>query len=253
MSTSRTIPADLGTAVPASRYSLSDAPNVDPKWKGLCRTGSGAALFGAAIIPIQFIVFMAWPPPSTAAGWFALFQNNKLGGLLAFEFLFALNAVVGIATILALYAALRRVSESAMAIAVALGVVEAICFILARPALEMLFLSEQYAAATTEPQKALYLAAGEAMWATFHGTAFHVAYNIFSIYYLIVPIVMLRSNAFGKVTAYMGIATAVLNWGLYVPVIGLYLSMLSVLPLALWSILVARRLFQLGRDPRGEA
>jgi hypothetical protein len=203
------------------------------------------------MIPIQFIVFMAWPPPSTAAGWFALFQNNKLGGLLAFEFLFAVNAVVGIATTLALYAALRRVSESAMAIALALGLVEAVAFIVARPALEMLFLSEQYAAAATDAQRALYLAAGEAMWATFHGTAFHVAYNIFSVYYLIVPIVMLRSGMFGKVAAYMGIAAALLNWGLYVPVIGLYLSMLSVFPLAVWSILVALRLLRLSRGPRG--
>src|SRR5688572_968857 len=189
MGTHHTLSGDLGRATPASGYPVSGAQIMDPKWKGLCRTGAWAALFSAAIIPIQFIIFMAWPPPSTAAGWFALFQNNKLGGLLAFEFLFAVNAVVGIATTLALYVALRRVSESAMAIAVALGVVEAIAFILSRPALEMLFLSEQYAAATTGAQRALYLAAGEAMWATFHGTAFHVAYNIFSIYYLIVPIV----------------------------------------------------------------
>jgi hypothetical protein len=58
---------------------------------------------------------------------------------------------------------------------------------------------------------------------------------------------MLRSHIFGRVTAFMGIVTAILNWGLYVPVIGLLLSVLSIVPLAIWNVLVARRLFQLGR------
>ena len=45
-----------------------------------------------------------------------------------------------------------------------------------------------------------------------------------------------------------GIAAATLNWGVYVPGgIGLFLFTLSVLPLAIWNVLVARRLFQLGR------
>jgi hypothetical protein len=59
---------------------------------------------------------------------------------------------------------------------------------------------------------------------------------------------MLRSNIFGRVTAYMGILAAIFDWALYVPTIGLFLSMLSVFPfLTIWSILVARRLFQLGK------
>jgi hypothetical protein len=114
----------------------------------------------------------------------------------------------------------------------------------------MLYLSNQYTDASTDAQRAALLAAGEAVIATFHGTAFHVGINLFSIYYLIVPIVMLRSNIFGRVTAYTGIVAAILNWGLYVPGgLGLILGTLSVVPfLAIWLILVARKLFQLGRD-----
>jgi hypothetical protein len=214
----------------------------------LYRIGGAAALFGAALIPIQFIIFVLWGQPETAVGWFELFQDNKLGGLLAFELLFVVNAVLGIATTLALYVALRRVSESLMAIALGLGLLEAVAFIVARPALEMLYLSNQYAAATTDAQRAALLAAGEAMLAVFHGTAFHVGINLFSVYYLIVALVMLRGNIFGRVTAYAGIATAILNWGLYVPGgIGLILFSLSILPLATWNLLVARKLLKLGR------
>jgi hypothetical protein len=234
---------------PAShrRMNESNLETADSRWNWLYKIGSGAALFGVAIIPIQFVVFIAWGQPDTAIGWFTLFQNNTLGGLLAFELLFVVNATLGITTTLALFVVLRQVSESFMAIALALGLVEVVSFIVARPAMEMLYLSDQYAAATTDAQRAMLLAAGEAVWATFHGTAFHVGYNLFSIYFLIVSLVMLRSNVFGRVAAYAGILAAILNWGLYVPQIGIVLSALSVVPLAIWLILVARRLFQLGR------
>ena len=225
-------------------------PAADPRWSWLYNIGGAAALFSVAIIPIQLVIFIVWGQPETAIGWFNLFHDNKFAGLLAFEILFVVNAVAGIATTLALYVVLRRVNESLMAIATVLALVEAVAFIVARPALEMLYLSNQYAAATTDAQRTMILAAGEAMLATFHGTAFHVGINLFSIYYLIVSIVMLQSNIFGRVTAYTGVVAAILNWGLYVPGgIGLFLFTLSVIPfLAIWLILVARKLFQLGRD-----
>jgi hypothetical protein len=223
---------------------------VDARWSWLYKIGGAAALFSVAIIPIQLIIFIVWGQPEHAIGSFNLFQDNRLAGLLAFEILFVVNAVAGIATTLALYVALRGVNESLMAIATVLALVEAVTFIMARPALQMLYLSDQYAAATTDAQRATLLAAGEAMLATFHGTAFHVGINLFSIYYLIVSIVMLRSNIFGRVTAYTGIVAAILNWGLYVPGgIGFFLFTLSVIPfLAIWLVLVARRLFLLGRS-----
>lgn len=230
------------------RVDESNAETADSRWSWLYKIGGAAALFGVVMIPIQMIIFIVWGQPDTALGWFELFQDNKLAGLLAFELLFVVNAAFGVATTLALYVALRRVNESLMAIALVLGLVEAMALIVARPALEMLYLSEGYAAAATDAQRAMFLAAGETMLATFHGTAFHVAVNLFSVYYLIVPIVMLRSKVFGRVTAYVGIVSAILNWGLYVPGgVGLFLFTLSVVPfLAIWNVLIAWRLFRLG-------
>jgi hypothetical protein len=216
-------------------------------WHWLYKIGGAAAPLGVAIIPAQLIIFMRWSQPDTALGWFTLFQHNKLAGLLAFEFLFVVNALLGITTTLALYTALRRVNESFMAIALALSLVEAVTLIMARPAIEMLSLSNQYAVATTDVQRALLLAAGETVWTTFNGTAFHVSYNLFSLNLLIVSLVMLRSTIFSKGAAYLGLLAALTNWGLYVPMIGIFLSVLSVVPFyALWNILIARRLFQLG-------
>src|SRR5215204_6076974 len=229
------------------RSQVTEAEPADPRWSWLYKIGGAAALFGVAIIPIQLIVFIAWGQPETAIGWFTLFEDNKLAGLLAFELLLIVSVALGIATTLALYIALRRVNESLMAIALVLALVEAVAFIAARPAFEMLYLSDGYAAATTDAQRDAFLAAGEAMLATFNGTAFHLSINLFSIYFLIVPLVMLQSNIFGRVTAYAGILAAIFNWALYVPEIGIFLSILSVFPfLLIWNILIARRLFQLG-------
>ena len=226
----------------------SDTVNADSRWKPLYRIGAAAALFAVAIYLIHLIVFIVWGQPESALGWFNLFEDNELGGLLAFELLLVVSSVLGIATTLALYVALRRVNESLMAIALVLGLLETVAFIVARPAFEMRYLSEGYAAATSDAQRDAFLAAGEAMLATFNGTAFHLSINLFSIYFLIVPIVMLRSHIFGRVTAYMGILAAIFNWALYVPQIGLFLSILSVFPfLLIWNILIARRLFQLGK------
>jgi hypothetical protein len=101
----------------------SDTVNADPRLKPLYRIGGAAALFAVAIYLIHLIVFFVWGQPESALGWFKLFEDNKLGGLLAFELLLVLSSALGIATTLALYAALRRVNESLMAIALVLGLV----------------------------------------------------------------------------------------------------------------------------------
>jgi len=64
---------------------------------------------------------------------------------------------------------------------------------------------------------------------------------------LIISVVMLRSNIFSRVTAYVGLLAGVL---MIVPstagTIGLIFALASLVPWALFSVLIARRLFQLG-------
>ena len=215
-------------------------------WQWLYIIGGATALISVLIVPIQIVVYTTSPPPSTALDWFTLFQDSKLLGFLAFEGLFVLDGVLAIPTALALYVALRRTNQSLMAIALALGLVGNVALIVARPAFEMLILSDKYAAAPTDAQRALFLAAGEAMIATFNGTAWQVAFNLGNIYLVLIPVVMLQSNIFGRATAYMGLLAGVLGFGIYLPKIGLFLGILSALFLAIWEILIALRLFQLG-------
>jgi len=132
--------------------------------------------------------------PDDVAGWFGLFGDNPLGGLLDFELLMVGYVVLSVPVVLALYVALRRASPSLMAVYIGLSLVGIMAFIVARPAFEMLSLSEGFAAATTDAQRSAYLAAGEATLAVFHGTAFWVSYLLGSIGGLILAAVMLRTT-----------------------------------------------------------
>jgi hypothetical protein len=233
-----------------SRNPIVTAGTVDTKWRGLYKIGGAAILISLAIIPLSIISYIAWPVPGTALESFTLFQNNPIAGLLSLDLLYLTGNIVAIPVFLALYAALKRTAESSMAIATGLGFFGIAALFSARPILEMLSLSQRYAAATTEVQRSIYLAAGEALLSHIDGTAFQLHYFLGSVALLIISLVMLRSNIFNKATAYSGILANVLVFGLYVPKIGIILSILSVFPfLTIWYILMARRLFQLGKSP----
>jgi hypothetical protein len=224
----------------------TDAETPDSRWNSLYKIGGAAALIMVLIIPLQIIIFTVSPPPSTVIGWFTLFQNNKLLGLLSFELLFIVYGALSIPMSLALYIALRRTNQSFTAIYLALSLVGVAALFVARPAFDMLYLSNQYAGATTDAQRSVFLAAGETMLAIFHGTAFQVSYVLGSITGLIISIVMLKSNIFSKTIAYIRIISSVLDFGIYVPTIGIFISVFSVGLLMVWNVLIARRFFQLG-------
>jgi hypothetical protein len=68
-----------------------------------------------------------------------------------------------------------------------------------------------------------------------------------SISGLLLAYVMLKSNVFNRTTAYIRIASALFDFGIFIPGIGTVLSIFAVLFLLVWDILVAIRLFKLGR------
>jgi len=64
---------------------------------------------------------------------------------------------------------------------------------------------------------------------------------------VVISVVMLRSRTFTKATAYMGILSNVLALGLYVPRIGIYILLFSIIFLWVWYILVTRSFFRLAQ------
>jgi hypothetical protein len=219
----------------------------DADWKGLYRVGGAAALLMFLITIIQSVVFIVNPPPSTVIDFFALFQSNWLLGLLSLDLLLIVINILLVLIYLALYAALKRYNQSATLIALVVGLIGTTLFFASREAtFGMLSLSSQYAAATTEAQRAVILAAGQALLTIYNGTAFDLSYIFGGIVILLFSVVMLQSKLFSKFIAYVGIVMGAL---MLVPptagMIGLTLSLISLVPTLIWLIPVARRFFQL--------
>jgi hypothetical protein len=216
-------------------------------WQTLHRLGGVSALAVLVLIPIQMVVFFLWPPPSSVIGWFTLFQDNALVGLLDMDLLLIVDYLLLIGVFSALWAFLRRANESLMAIALILQLVATATYLASTVAFEMLTLSNQYATATTEAERSIFLAAGQAMLTTWQGTAFDVSYVLSALVILTVSAVMLRSGVFSRTAAYAGLSAGVL--ALVPPTagtIGVVFSLVSLVPMVIWLAMIARRLLRSG-------
>ena len=217
-------------------------------WHWMYRLGAGAAYLSAILIPVSIVVYLIWPfPSSPVIDLFNLIQQNRLAGWMSLDFLYMLGNLIAIPLIFCLYLTLRCTSHSFASLALILNMVGLVLIFPARPIAEMMALSDLYTQANSEAQRAMYLAAGEATLASFHGTVFDMHYLLGALALLIDSLIMLRSQIYSRTTAWVGIAANTLVFGLYLPVIGVTLSILSVVVLLVWNILIGRRLFQLAR------
>lgn len=242
---------------------------VDSSWKSLYKLGAAAALISVLLVLLDIFVSILLPGGEVEPGarsatdWFALFQDNTYYGLRDLGLLNILNIILGIPLLLALYAAHRRVNRAYAALAVALFLFGGAIYVSNNAAIPVFVLSGEYAAATTDAQRSALVAAGEAMLA--RGADFTpgslVGFLLPSVAQITISFVMLRGGVFGKPTAYIGLLGFTLLlvftiWTTFVPE-ALGMAMLIALPGGLlvmaWNVLVARRLFQLGRVSRKEA
>jgi hypothetical protein len=244
---------------------VSNTETADSTYKSLYKLGGAAALIVVVLTLSEVIGLTFYPQPSTVSGWFMLFQRNRIIGLLAFWGLEVPMYAMFTVVFLTLYVVLRKASEGCMAIAMAFALLGIGIFLATNNPFSMLSLSDQYAAATTDVQRATFLAAGQAVLANTSQRAiggFNTGFLLVSVAGLIVSAVMLRSNIFSKVTAYAGILANALSLADYfrlafVPAAGFLLLILAIassLLLLIWYMLIARRLFRIGRGvSEGEA
>lgn len=223
--------------------------NEDWNWRALYTIGGMSALVVLLMIPAQVVLYIIYPPPDTVGGFFAMMQENALVGLISLDLFYMLTIVLMGLVVLAVCVALRRTNQSLVAIALFIALVSTAMYFASCVAFDMLQLSNQYAVATDEARRAMFLAAGEGMLATYKGTAYNVSYVLAAVSGLILAVVMLRSNVFDRKTAYTGIVMNVMG---LIPAtagtIGLVFAFASLIPTVVWLALVARRLYQLGDE-----
>jgi fumarate reductase subunit D len=245
----------------------NDENPVDSTWSNLFRVGGAAALLCAVMYIITLVVYvpanLAAPPPETVLEWFTVFQDSPVTGL----FYLGLGDVIIMflwgPMALALYAVLKKSNRTWSLIATAFVFVGMAVFITTNTAFSMFSLSQEYATAVTEAEKFIFLAAGQAMLAVTRGTGhLYSGMQLVWLAGLILSVIMLRSKAFSKATAWVGILGLGLlvvgiiggghytSTGEYTAIQGIIIAVQYIgggLLSLVWYILVGLRLLKLGK------
>lgn len=231
------------------------------KWRTLYHAGAVAPLIALFFYLIEFsLLFIGVSYPVTIEGWYALIQRSKLLGLWYLNALDILSfALLGI-MFLALHKALRRVRPSWILIATYLALLGVVVFVVPRVLhLSLLPLSDLHAAATTDAQRTIYLAAGEALSQVSTATPQTLGFLFMAVAGLILSSVILRSQslgqatAFGRVAGYVGLAGFVvalanyITWIAALPIAALLMPFNGLLWL-IWWLLMSAGLFRLASD-----
>ena len=239
---------------------VTDSDKLESNWKSLYRIG-GAAALGTVLVGVVEIGITFLPGGNgtyeTVFDWFTLFQNNSFMGLRNLGLLNILFNALAIPIFFALYGAHRKTSQTLAALAMITSFIGVAVFYATNRAFAMLDLSNQYALATTEAQKAILAAAGQAMLSVgqSHTPGTFMAFFLSESAGVLISVAMLRDRIFGHVNAYTGI----LGFGFllifevitsFVPAlqsIALILAMLGGILSIVWDILLARKLFELAK------
>jgi hypothetical protein len=237
--------------------------------KTLFKIGGVAALLAGILfrrnLAAEVSLFIEEASPVSVGGWFALLQHNRLLGLTYLNVFDLVNYALLSLMFLALYAVLKQVNKSAMAVATAFGFLGIAVYFASNVAFSMLSLSERYAAAATGAEKTMLLSAGEALLAIARftgpdarpGSGGLVSLLFIAVAGLLTSLVMLRSDTFHKAVAIVGILAGALDLAyctayLFLPFVDPGLLGVIFIPaagffLVLWHILLGWKLYRLGR------
>lgn len=222
---------------------------------GLYKIAGVAALvqLGCTLMTI-LVVSTLGGEPGTADEYFTILQNDRRTGILRMDFASLVNVTLFAFTSFALYAALRAVNRVYTAFATALVFTGIAISLATHSAFSLLHLSDQFAAATSDLQRANLLAAGEAIIASdwWHSTGGFMAGLFLQGGMVLLSSLMLASKQFSKWTAYLGILANGLDWvhilvGLFLPWLGTLLISIGGLFYLAWFPLLGRDLFRLSR------
>ena len=218
-------------------------PLVDPTWRGLYVLGAVGALTMFGFMIVQIIVFVIWPPPSDPVGLLTLFGNNWFLGLLSMDLLYIVDSVLLICIYLAIHMTLKDTSPSAMLVATVLGIIGVGAYFSSNTAFEMLSLGRQYARTTQPDQQVLLVSAAIGMFETYTGTAFDIYYVLNTLVLFVYFFVMRKAGIYGKAIPILSLVAGLL---MVVPssagMLGMIFSLASLIPWAVWLILVSRKL-----------
>ena len=228
---------------------------MDPNGKRFYQLGGATALALLVYTLVTLVILVVLGgQPKTALEGFGMLKANRLVGLLRLDILTILVIPLYYLLFFGIYRVLRHTDETFASLA-SLLVFAGVTLVLATPsAFSWLALSDKFAAATDPAQKTQLLAAGEAILASdlWHGSGAFVGGILMQTGALLVSAIMLRSRAFGKLTAWLGIVMFGLDLAhtligsIFPAGSAILMAVAGTLYLA-WFPLLARDFFRLAR------
>jgi hypothetical protein len=190
--------------------------------------------------------------------WFDLLHTHPLLGFIQLSFGDVVNIVLVGLLFLALFVALKRENRSMMTLALFLSVIAVSVNISSNQAFALNSLSNLFASVTTEAQKSSLLIAGQAILAihnnaTFSGSGINPSFLFITIAGLMISVVMMQNNVFGRITACFGLIANITGLAYYAVLIftprAVFIPLSISAPfLLVWYILAGIRLLKLDLD-----
>jgi hypothetical protein len=239
----------------------TDIQKVEADWKSIYRLGAVAALLAALFAVLEILITFipggerVSPELLTVPRWFEQLQANSLLELRNLGLVNIFLTAFGLLLFFALFAVHRKVNPGWAGLALVISAIGGAVFFATNRCFSMLALSNRYAVATDEAQRAALVAAGEAMLAVgqSHTPGTFLAFSLSLIAALLMAWVMLRGGLFSRATAYVGMLgfSFLLVFEIlsdFVPALfdaAMIFAMIGGIASLVWYIMVARRLFQL--------
>jgi hypothetical protein len=212
---------------------------ITAHWRGVLATAAAGAILTAILVPLQVALFIAVPPPAShsVGAWFDLFNESPVIGLLSLDLLMMVEQVLAVPIILALFLLVHRAAASATLLGAAAWMMGAILFLGSNTGFEMLALARGYAAAGPADQAA-YVAAGHGMLASYWdmGTSFVFGYVLSAVGGILLGAALIRAGSLGRAAGWLLVVANVVGLGIFLPGVGVALSLVSVLLLWVWYV-----------------
>ena len=176
----------------------------------LYKIGAIAVLIQLATILLILIASIALglePRPATVQEFYAMYGESKLIGMLRDDFSSLVLIAMYLGSAPALFFALRKQNFTVALLCTIMMLTGAVGAFAVHAGFSMMHLSDLYAAAGTEAQRAQLLAAGEAVLASdmWNSTAGYMGGILLQGPGVVLSLLMLRNKDFSKVTAIAGL------------------------------------------------
>jgi len=184
----------------------------DIQWKTIYKAGALTTIIVLCGIILDMVIGTVTGGdvtalPQTAIERFNQFKETPLLGLYNLDLLNIINQIILIPSIFALFAVHRDAHKPSALLSLILFLVGTTIFVTGNTALTMLDLSQKYFSASSEEQRMLLAAAGEAMLAKgSHGNlGVFIGFALPTFANALMSCVMLKGNIFSRANSYIGI------------------------------------------------